>query len=84
MKLTDTKDTIRQELQHNAEFTRVKNTAEGHAWGIVEVEGVPFLLFRNVNPPNEVYLPQPVFCHYLERLHEIGQFAGYLSELLNE
>ena len=84
MKLADTKDTIRQELQQNAEFIRVKNTAEGHAWGIVEAEGVPFLVFRNVTPPNEVYLPQPVLYTYMGRLQEIGQFARILRELLNE
>lgn len=84
MKLTDLKDNIRKELQHNSEFIRIKNTVEGKCWAIIEVEDIPFIIFRNNTPPHEVFLSYLTLPVFINKTHEVGYFSNILKELLNE
>lgn len=83
MKLSDDEIDLRDAIEQDSEYQRVRNTSEGPCHGVIIVEGIPFLMFRDVTPPHEVYLSQAFLPLVTSRLKEISRFAVILKDMLN-
>ena len=49
MKLTDDAKTIKLELENNSEYNRIVRSNKGTAYCEIDVEGVKFILFRELD-----------------------------------
>lgn len=83
MKLSDNEKDLRDAIEQDPEYQRVRNTSKGPCHGVIIVEDIPFLMFRDVTPPHEVYLSQAFLPQITSRLKEIGRFAAILKDMLN-